>query len=198
MTANERPKIGAILLAAGGSTRLGRSKQLLKFEGETLVRRAARILAESSYFPVVVVKGKDAERVDVELVGLPVYSVINDRWSEGMSSSIRTGLARLLEVSRDLDGVLITLCDQPKVTGEMLNRFAAKYTETTGPIVAAAYDGILGVPALFYREIFPDLLRLEGDKGARQLIRDFKGVEKVDLPEAGFDIDIPADAVILD
>lgn len=194
MTVNNKPKIGAILLAAGGSTRLGRSKQLLKFEGEPLVKRATRILVESVYFPVVVVLGKGAEMVAAELEGLPVYTQINESWSEGMSSSIKSGLERILTIEPDLDALLISLCDQPKIPVEIMNRFVERYSETASPIIAAGYEGVCGVPALFAKEMFPQLSRLDGDKGARQLIRGCTATETIDLPEAAFDVDTAADA----
>lgn len=186
--------LGAMLLAAGGSSRLGRTKQLLKFEGETLLRRAARSLADSVYFPVVVVLGAENDSSLSEIDGLAVYNLINESWADGMSSSIRQGLERLFEIEPKLDGVLITLCDQPMISVEMLNRFAEKFSETNEAVIAASYDSILGVPALFSRNVFGELLSLTGDKGARQIIRDRKDVIGLDLPEAAIDIDTKIDA----
>jgi molybdenum cofactor cytidylyltransferase len=191
MTAN---KLGAILLAAGGSSRLGRSKQLLKYKNETLLRRAARSLADSVYFPVVVVLGAEADAAANELEGLAVYRLVNEAWADGMGSSIRAGLEKLLEIEPDAAGVLICLCDQPKVTTEMLNGFAEKFGEANASIVASAYDSVVGVPALFSREVFNELLALAGDKGAREIIRKSGGVVALDLPEAAKDIDTELDA----
>lgn len=183
-----------MLLAAGGSSRLGRTKQLLKFEGETLLRRAARSLADSVYFPVVVVLGAEHDSALGEIDGLAVYNLINESWADGMSSSIRQGLERLFEIEPKLDGVLITLCDQPMMSVEVLNRFAEKFAETNAAVIAASYESILGVPALFSRSIFDELLSLRGNKGARQIIRDRKDVIGLDLPEAAIDIDTKIDA----
>lgn len=194
MTERLKPKVGALLLAAGGSSRLGQPKQLLKFEGETLVRRSARSLADSIYFPVVLVLGDENEAAMAEIGDLKIFSVINDSWAEGMGSSIGVGIERLIEIEPKLDAVLITLCDQPRVSTEMLNRFADKLTETNASIVAASYDGILGVPALFSSEIFSELQTLRGDKGARQIIRSRANVVELNLPEAAFDIDTRSDA----
>jgi molybdenum cofactor cytidylyltransferase len=194
MTAN---KLGAILLAAGGSSRLGRSKQLLKYRNETLLRRAARSLADSVYFPVVVVLGAEADAAANELEGLAVYGLVNAAWADGMSSSIRAGLEKLLEIEPDAAGVLISLCDQPKITTEMLNRFAGKFCETNGRIIASAYEKVVGVPALFSREVFKELLPLESDKGAREIIRKSDGVVTLELPEAAKDIDTDLDAIEL-
>jgi molybdenum cofactor cytidylyltransferase len=193
MTANEQPKLGSVLLAAGGSSRLGRPKQLLKFEGESLLRRAARTLAVSVYFPIVVVLGAESDASAAEVEGLPLYRVVNDIWQDGMSSSIRTGLGKLLEIEPHVDGVLIALCDQPRVTAEMLNEFAARFSSTHAPVIAASYNDVAGVPAFFSRELFDQLQNLEGDKGARDLIRRRSDVLTIDLPAAAFDIDTGSD-----
>lgn len=193
MTASERAKLGAILLAAGGSSRLGQPKQLLKLEGETLLRKAARRLADSVYFPVVVVLGAETDASAAEIEGLPVYQVVNDKWRAGMSSSIRAGLEKLLEIGPEIDGALIALCDQPRVSAEMLDLFAARFSNSNAPAIAAAYNDTVGVPALFSRELFDQLHDLEGDKGARELIRGRGDVLTIDLPAAAFDIDSAAD-----
>lgn len=172
---------------------MGRSKQLLEFEGETLLQRAARSLAASVYFPVVVVLGAEADAARAEIIGVPIYQVQNDDWRSGMSSSIRAGVSRALEIEAGLDGILIALCDQPRVTSELLDRFAAEFSLIPAPVIAAAYKDTVGVPCLFSRQLFDDLMTLEGDKGARHLIRGRRGVLKIDLPEAAFDIDSPED-----
>ena len=193
MTANEQARIGAILLAAGGSSRLGRPKQLVEFEGEPLIRRAAVALAGSVYFPVIVVLGAESDASRAEIASLPVYHTVNEEWQEGMSSSIRAGLLKMLELAPDIDAVLISLCDQPRVTAEMLTGLALRFRAGDSPIVASAYKGTAGVPALFSRELFTSLLNLKGDKGARHLIRGSETVVTVDLPAAEFDIDTAAD-----
>lgn len=182
-----------MLLAAGGSSRLGQPKQLVKFQGESLLRRAARALAGSVYFPVVVVLGAESDASASEIAGLPVYQASNSDWQSGMSSSIRTGLARLLEMEPAIDGVLIALCDQPHVSAEMLERFAERFSVSNAAAIAAAYDETIGVPALFSRELFGKLQTLRGDKGARELLRSRSDVLTIDLPSAAFDIDTDPD-----
>src|SRR3990170_2001437 len=98
MTESSVPKIGGLLLAAGGSRRLGTPKQLLEFEGKTLLLRAAEALVETSCEPVVVVLGAEIERSKDEIEDLPVSFAINDDWESGMSSSIRVGLEKLLAI----------------------------------------------------------------------------------------------------
>lgn len=193
MTEKPRPQLGAILLAAGGSSRLGTPKQLLEFEGKTLLRRAAETLASTSFFPVVVVLGSEYETALDELDGLPVFGVNNRSWADGMSTSIRAGLETMADLGSQVDGVLITLCDQPRISSEMLDRFAEHYSETNAPVIAAEYSGTVGVPTLFSRELFGELTALQGDQGARAVIRDRSDVAFIELPEAAFDIDTRED-----
>ncbi|MEO7673460.1 MAG: nucleotidyltransferase family protein [Pyrinomonadaceae bacterium] len=197
MTESESVKIGGIVLAAGGSSRLGKPKQLLQLEGKTLLRRAAEAMSASMCDPAVVVLGAKSGGLADEIEGLRVIHCLNQDWRSGMGSSIRIGLAKLTEIEPGLDAVLISLCDQPFVTTEMLNRCGEKFAETKLPIVAAAYKGVTGVPALFSRELFGALSQLEGDKGARDLIRSRPDIATIDLPEAAFDIDTPEDAANL-
>lgn len=193
MTENSKEKIGGLLLAAGGSRRLGRPKQLLEFKGKTLIRRAAEALIDAGCEPVVVVLGAEIEGSRNELDGLDVVIVENSKWEEGMSSSIRVGIDRLLELEKNIDAVLISLCDQPHVTADKLAQFIDRFSSDQPPIVAAEYDGVAGVPALFDKSVFGSLMGLRGDKGAREIIRNFPGAMTISFPEATFDIDTHAD-----
>ncbi len=197
MAGSKELNVGGLLLAAGGSSRLGQPKQLLEFKGKTLLRHAAEAMAESYCDPVVVVLGAETEMSAVEIGSLSVVQCLNEDWQSGMSSSIRIGLAMLLELAPEIDAVLVSLCDQPFVTTEMLNRFGEKFATTNAALIAAAYNRVTGVPALFSSEIFDELSHLDGDKGARDLIRSRFDVETIDLPEAAFDIDTPEDTASL-
>ena len=194
MAGREKLKVGGLLLAAGGSSRLGRPKQLVEFKGKTLLRHAAESMAASICDPVVAVLGAEAGRSATEIDGLQVAVCINENWHSGMSSSIRSGIEKLVAIEPMLDAVLISLCDQPFINTEMLNRFGEKFAEGRQSVIAAKYNGVAGVPALFSRELFSELSRLEGDKGARDLIRSQRDLVTIDLPEAAFDIDTPDDA----
>ena len=193
MTESSVPKVGGLLLAAGGSRRLGEPKQLLEFEGKTLLRRAAEALCESDCEPVIVVLGAEIERSKNEIDDLTISLVVNDEWERGMSSSIRGGLEKLLLLEPEIDAVMITLCDQPFVTEEKIGLFIKEFERNRAPTIAAQYNDLLGVPALFSREIFDALLNLKGDKGARDLIRQTDSAISIDLPEAAFDIDTTND-----
>lgn len=190
MTGDKDPKIGGILLAAGGSSRLGRPKQFLEFEDKTLLRRAAEAMNASICDPFVVVVGAEKKRAEAELADLRLRVCCNQDWRSGMSSSIKVGLEELLLIQPKIDAVVITLCDQPFVDAGTINRLAQTFRETRKRVVAAKYGEIVGVPALFSREIFEALSKLEGDKGARDLIRDPNAsIATIEERAAAIDID---------
>lgn len=186
----DQMKIGGIVLAAGGSSRMGRPKQLLQFEGKTLLRRAAESMTASMCDPVVAVLGAESEKTAAEIAGLSVHACINNEWETGMGSSIKTGLNEMLRAAPDISAVVIVLCDQPFITAEKIDNLVTKFTETQKPIIAAEYNGVAGVPALFSKEMFDALSQIEGDKGARELIRNSaNAAETVPMPEAAVGID---------
>ena len=200
MTENDPVKIGGLLLAAGGSTRLGRPKQLIGFQGKTLIRRAAETLLESACDPVVIVLGASAKHLLAEINDLSVTICTNHEWEDGMSSSIKTGLAELLEIDSKLDAAVITLCDQPFVTSTDIDSLITEYRSGCQAIVASVYNGTVGVPALFSKDHFVKLASLTGDQGARKIIRDHPGdVRTIAIEHAAYDIDTDADlAQIMD
>ena len=199
--------VAFVVLAAGGSSRLGRPKQLLPFRGRTLLRRAVEVAAEAASAAaaddggddpavgtaargrVVVVLGADAERMRAELQGLPVEVAVNADWASGLSSSVRAGL----DAAGDAGGVLFVAADQPFVTADLLGRIAAAF-RAGAPIVACAYAGTLGVPALFDSTLFGELASLEGDAGAKRVIERHRDVVRVVAFEQGAaDVDSPGD-----
>lgn len=187
--------IGLIILAAGASTRMGTPKQLLRLEGQTLARRAAETALASICRPIIVVLGANAAQIQLELEGLPVRSVVNPRWGEGMASSLRTGIETVRqEAAQEIEAVVIMLCDQPFVSAEVLDRLVRVYQESGSPLVASEYGGSLGVPALFSRSLFPELLALEGEEGARRVLRRLREEAVIiPFPEGATDLDSPED-----
>ncbi|NPC71730.1 nucleotidyltransferase family protein [Corallococcus exiguus] len=186
--------VAIVLLAAGGSSRLGQPKQLMRHEGVSLVRRAAeRALAAS---PVVaVVLGARRDDVAAELDGLAVRCVDNPDWALGQGSSLHAGLRAL---PPDVDGALLMLCDQLRVDAPHLRSLIATFERTRAPIVASTYAGTRGVPALFSRALFPELEALPPTGGARGLIaRDPSRVVEVPLPGGEEDVDTAEDALRL-
>ena len=184
--------VGAVILAAGGSTRLGSPKQLLAYRGRSLLRHAAETALATSCRPVVVVLGAGADRLRDEVAGLDVHSVENPEWGKGMGTSIRRGIERLTALAPEVDGVLLMVCDQPLIRPEMLESLAQKFQaeRETCQGVTATYDGTRGVPALFGREMFAGLRALPDGSGAKSLLHQ-PGVEIVEvaMPAAATDID---------
>jgi molybdenum cofactor cytidylyltransferase len=189
------PTIGLILLAAGGSTRLGTPKQLLQYDGKTLLRRAAETALTSTCRPIQVVLGASAEQCVLELRDLPLSTVVNEAWVEGMGSSLRLGLETLLSASpAPPDAVIVMLCDQPLLTVGILDALAEAYATISSPIIASQYGEVSGVPALFDRSLFPELLHLSGAQGAKQIIgRHADQMHQVPFPDGAVDIDTAAD-----
>jgi molybdenum cofactor cytidylyltransferase len=185
--------VGLILLAAGASTRMGTAKQLLPYRGRSLLRYMAEVAIGSKCQPIVVVLGAQSDRIKPEIATLPLQIALNDRWSSGMGTSIRAGVEQIAAV-KSLDAVIVMLCDQPLVTSFHLNRLIAAYETTHPPAIASAYASMLGVPALFDRSLFPDLLSLNANVGAKYLIEQYGDrVYPVPFPEGAIDLDTPED-----
>ena len=186
--------IGAVILAAGASSRMGAPKQLMKYAGETLVRRAAGAAREAGCHPVVVVTGAYADLVTDELRGLDLRTAHNPEWESGMGSSIRAGFRAIAETSNQVAAVIIMLCDQPFVTRDVLSGLILAQRGSGSAIVASSYGSTVGVPALFGREFFGELLELEGESGAKQIIQKHSDrVQVLPFPQGEMDLDTPAD-----
>lgn len=187
-------RFGAIILAAGASKRMGTPKQMLPFQGQPLVKRAAETALQSSAWPVIVVLGANAEIIRPTLARLPVLIADNSAWAEGMAASVRAGMTVLQQFSRALDAVVIALCDQPAFSAEVIGQLVSAQQRDRRSIVAARYNHRNGAPALFLREHFPALAALTGEEGARHLLNgDPSRVTPVDLPQLSLDLDTPED-----
>lgn len=185
---------GIIVLAAGASVRMQEPKQLLEFEGKTLLRRAVETAIATNCDPVVVVLGANYNQTLAEIEDLSVYVCHNTDWRKGLSSSIQCGLENLLQINPKLDAFIATLADQPFVSADHLQNFIRKYRETKNPIIAAKYNETNGVPALFGHEIFNEISNISGDKGAKMILKKYQNtLISIDLPEAAHDIDTKED-----
>lgn len=163
-------------------------KQTLRFRGKTLLRRAAETALQSNFHPTIVVLGANQEKLRKEIEDLPLQIAVNENWTVGLSSSIKTGLLILSE--ENLDAAIIMLCDQPLVTAEVLQNLRDAVAETGKPIAACSYENTVGVPALFAREIFGEFTDLRDDEGAKKIIKkDKQRVALIAAPEAAFDVD---------
>ena len=158
-----------IILAAGASSRFGYPKQLVRYQNESLIRHALSVATKTAH-NIFVVIGANAALMEKEIEDFTAHKVLNKNWEEGMSSSIRCGLNEALKENAKLDAVIVMLCDQPYVDAAVLKQLIAKHEETNKPIVACAYKDTIGTPVLFYKKIFPALLVLKGQSGAKKII----------------------------
>lgn len=185
---------GIILLAAGASSRMGQPKQLLRFEGETLLRRAAQTAVEARLGPVIVVLGHRAADMEPEISGLRVHIAFNPDWSRGIGSSIRCGVQKLKIIRPDANRTIILLCDHPLIRPEHLGALVDAYRQSKLPVCIASFREEMGPPVLLAASVFADLSTLEDGRGAKSLwINRPDLVCKVSCPEAGIDIDTPED-----
>jgi len=187
-------RFGAIILAAGASTRMGRPKQALTLGGKPLVVRTVEAALDAGAWPVVVVVGARADEVVPLLARHPVLVTDNAGWPEGMASSVRAGMGELERFSRALEAALLAVCDQPAFAADVIARLLAARRATGRSIAAARYGGRNGVPALFGREHFAALGAVTGEAGARGLLNEHpERVAAVELPELEADLDTPED-----
>ena len=186
--------VGAVILAAGSSSRMGRPKQTLQFQGTSLLRRATLAALEATCRPVVVVTGAHAELSRRELDQLDVREAFNPDWETGMGSSVRAGIETLISVDADVAAAVLLLCDQPHVTSTVVSSLIAAHHTTGRPLIASAYGESFGVPALFSRTLFTELTQLAGSSGAKEIIkRHASEAHFIPFPEGEVDVDTPDD-----
>ncbi len=187
-------KIGIIILAAGASTRMGQPKQLLEFQGETLIQRIIKTALQTECRPIMVVLGAffNEIKLDIELLvdlKTDIIIVENSAWQQGMSTSVKIGLETLLAANPNIEAALFLLTDQPLLTANHLSQIT---THTSKTIIASFYNNRPSVPALFDKKWFPELMQLTGDQGARKLLALHKAeAHAIPFPEGAFDVDTP-------
>ena len=187
-------EVGAVILAAGSSSRMGRPKQTLQFQGTSLLKRVTLAALEATCRPVVVVTGAHAEQSRRELDQLDVREAFNPDWETGMGSSVRTGIERLISIDAGAAAAILLLCDQPHVTSAVISSLIAAHHKTGKSLIASAYGESFGVPALFSRALFTELTQLTGSSGAKEVIkRHASEAHFIPFPEGVVDVDTPDD-----
>jgi len=187
--------IAGLVLAAGESSRMGRDKALLEYQGKTFLDTIVANLWESGIVPIVVVLGHHAAEIQrrADLFGAEV--VVNAAYRQGQTSSLQAGL-RALAAAADVDGVLISLVDHPAAGPEVMRELAARFLETHAPVVIPLYHGQRGHPVVIGRALFPELMNLGAGEGANTVIRKHHAASEwleVDDPGVTLDIDDPED-----
>jgi molybdenum cofactor cytidylyltransferase len=184
----------AIILAAGSSSRMGESKQMLDIHGQKLLVKTVKTVLNSGIDNVVVVLGSN-ERAHRDLIaGLSVYAVHHPEWEKGIGSSIKRGLVYITSKPSSPEAIIILVCDQPLLRSEHLAKLQAKYEETRKPIIASRYGQTPGVPALFHKSYYESLLALPDEQGAKKiLLQNRHDVYEIDFPEGQIDLDTKAD-----
>ena len=187
-------KIGAVILAAGESSRFGRPKQLVQFRGKSLVRRVVDAAKDANCSAIVVVLGSKREQIERELKETAAIVAENEDWRRGIGSSIRVGVESAVNQAPDIEAILLLTCDQPFMKTNTIERLIAMREKTKRAIVASSYSKTLGVPALFDRSCFQELLALNDETGAKTIILSSRErVAELLFPEGKIDIDTAAD-----
>jgi molybdenum cofactor cytidylyltransferase len=182
-----------VILAAGKSSRLGQPKQLLPFKGKSLLNHCIETAKKVSEH-VMVITGAEKMRVESEIKNSAVTIVHNPEWEEGMASSIRKGLSYTNENLQEITSVIFMVCDQPFVTVELLENLIKEREKTSNSIVASYYSEVAGTPVLFDKSVFPELMELQGDIGARKIISKHKDrLATVAFPLGNVDMDTADD-----
>ena len=190
-------QVPAIVLAAGASVRLGEPKQLLKlpaFGGETLVEHAVGLARAAEAAPIFVVLGAHAGEIRRQSRLRDCVVLRNRGWAEGIASSLRMGIFAVIDAAPDASGAMVLVCDQPALTVEHLRQLLATHRDDPESIAASRYAGRLGVPAVFPRALFPALLELKGDQGARAILqKSGLTIHPIEFAQGELDIDSPED-----
>ena len=188
-----------VILAAGKSSRMEQPKQMLIIEGKTLVKRTAEMAMKTDCYPICVVVGANKKLIVPELANMPTTLIDNPHYEQGMASSIKIGLIGVYMTEKNIDAVIFLTCDMPFINEKLIVKLIEKASQSvdsqgnTPLIVASKYENQLGIPALFKRAVFNDLLELSGDKGAKSVILKHKNQTAfVDFPDGKFDLDTPA------
>ncbi|MFZ2004907.1 MAG: molybdopterin-binding/glycosyltransferase family 2 protein [Stellaceae bacterium] len=183
------PRIAALLLAAGKSSRMGENKMLAEIDGRPMVARTAQRLLSSRARPIIAVLGNRADNVDAALGKLPVERVINLDFAAGLSTSLKRGLAALPD---EVDGVVVCLADMPLIAGRDIDRLIGAFNPLEGrAIIVPTRRGKRGNPILWSRQFIPEMMALSGDSGARKLIEDHADlVTEIEMENDAIFVDI--------
>lgn len=185
-------KTGIIILAAGNSSRMGETKQLMKYKNKNFVQHVVDEAIAAGLDPVICVMGYQASHIAESISGTGVTFVYNERWPEGMGSGIAAGVQRAS--FSDADALILAVSDQPHVSADLFVTMETMKKSSGKGIIAASYAGTLGTPVLFTKKYFEELSLLNGNQGAKKIaIRNMPDVCTVDFEMGNIDIDTKED-----
>ncbi|CAA6690680.1 MULTISPECIES: NTP transferase domain-containing protein [unclassified Lentimonas] len=198
---NQSTQIGAVILAAGSSSRLGTPKQLVTHNGTNLLEQTIQAVRSASNGPILIVTGAHAERIEATLSSLTQKNIRihrNTNWESGMGNSLAHGVSALLENAPHLSAILVSVCDQLHINATHIDTLLDRSTQEPDRIVASKYGDTIGPPVLFPKTYFTDLKNCSGDQGAKAILsRNLNAVVTVDFPNGEVDIDTPDDLKLL-
>lgn len=184
---------GILILAAGNSSRLGEPKQLLKFNGKTLLRNVVEEAIKVSD-SVNVVTGSSHSQISKEIENIEVKIIENVKWNEGMGSSIKMGITQLVNEFPEVQNIIVSVCDQPFIEASVFSNLIQMQKDSQKGIVAAKYSETLGTPVLFTKKYFAELLKLSGQEGAKKMLQKFKNdIAEINFEKGAIDIDTQTD-----
>ncbi len=185
-------KTGIIILAAGNSSRMGEPKQLMMYNNKTFLQHIIGESKNALLDPVICVTGYQSDLISESISGMQVSIVYNEHWSEGMGSGISAGIKQLL--CSDVDSVILTVSDQPHVSSDLFLTMLEMKARSGKRIVASSYAGTLGTPVLFSKEYFKQLKSLNGNQGAKNIVKiNLPDVCSVEFEKGNIDIDTKED-----
>jgi len=189
----ESIKTGIIILAAGESSRLGYPKQIAQYKEKTLLQYAIDAANGSKAEKKVLVLGANRDEIKKTFRGDSIPNIPNPKWENGMSSTMKIGMEYLLKFNVP-DQIIIMLCDQPFVDSKLLNKLIATQKKSGKGIVACEYSKTVGVPILFTKAYYSDLMKLAGDEGAKKIaLANPEDTELVSFPKGKIDVDTEED-----
>ncbi len=185
--------ISLILLAAGSSSRMGQSKQLLKIGDGSLLAHSAAVAIASGLHTIVVLGANEPEHRKA-IASLQVDIISNANWKNGMGGSLKAGLKYVLQGAPLTEAIMVMVCDQPLLTTAHLEKLRTKYESSGKQIIASHYSDTPGVPALFHNSLFSEIMGLPDDQGAKKIFqRHTNDMHTIDFPEGAVDLDTPDD-----
>ncbi len=183
-----------IILAAGNSSRFGSTKQLLHFNNKSLLQHVIDEAIESGAGPVIIVTGANAEGIEKSITQGNFNIVHNENWEEGMASGIVAGVKQAISLNNHVERIIIAVCDQPFVSASLFKQLHETHAKSLKNIIASSYADTIGTPALFTQKYFDALMSLQGEEGAKKILKaNAEDVAVIEFPEGAIDIDTKED-----